>query len=186
MKKPGFSRYIILTVMGLILAVSSGCRRVENTVWAEFCDIPSDGWDPIHIYSLQPWPVDSVVNPGDRFDIALACRFLTGNHPRHLHLAYSLSLYDSILRSDTLTLDLLPPRKRPGGYGSYGVYEVIDTVIRDIELIPGTPLDLRNLTTREQTAGILEVGARLSLSGHNDGNWWDFSKIRDLSLNKKE
>ena len=54
--------------------------------------------------------------------------------------------------------------------------------MRNIELHPGTTLDLRNLTNPAQTAGILEIGARLSLSGHREEKWWDFSTIRTLSL----
>lgn len=182
MKKSGCGGILSLAFAALFLLVSSGCRRVENTVWAEFCNIPADGWDPIHVYSLQPWPIDSIVHPEDRFDIALGCRFRTGDHPRFLHLSYSLSLEDSILKSDTVTLELLPPPNRPGGHGAYAVYEVIDTVMRNIELHPGTTLDLRNLTNPAQTAGILEIGARLSLTGHREEKWWDFSTIRTLSL----
>lgn len=165
------SRIVGILAVLTFICVGTGCRRVENVVWAGFESLDPEGWDPMHVCSFSPWPVDSLVSPADRYILAVGCRFAAGRHPGRLHMALLLQDDEKVLYSDTITLRLTPPPDRPGGRGAYAVYEVLDTVMTDLRLSPGITLDIQNLTVPDQTRGVIAVGARLSLAGASSPHW---------------
>ncbi len=158
-------------LMLMLLIGGTACRRVDNVVWADFEPLDDNGWDPIRICSFSPWPVDSVVSPEDKFTLAVGCRFRASHHPAKLHLGVRLLDEEHMILSDTMTLLLTPPPDGPGGRGAYAVYEVLDTLKRDLTLSPGLLLEIQNLTVPEQTRGVIAVGGRLSLTNHSALSW---------------
>lgn len=145
-----------------LLAAMSGCRRVNEVVWADFKDIPAEGWDPIYVMGFDPWPCDSVNRPGDRYDLTLTVRYSARKRQTPLRLIVRQMSEEALISSDTLTLDIIPPAVHPGGNGAYGVFEFSDTVARNLTLPDGYFVELQSLSPPRPDSGLINIGLSLS------------------------
>lgn len=156
------NRLVYIALTSIIL--STGCRRIDNVTYAGFEDIASDGWDPAYVLGFSPWPVDSVMAPGTTYDVNICVRYSARFRPTPLHLIV-MSENGDTQTSDTITIRLEPPASKPGGRGSYGVYEVTRQIASHLALQNGYLVELRSLTAKDNTRGILNIGVQLVENG---------------------
>lgn len=92
----------------------------------------------------------------------------------------SISLEHTAPDSARLTIPLLSKGGHPVGNGNLGIYETADTVARAIRIPEGFVVSLSSPLPSEQTAGIIDIGIKLSRSGQADFNIYDYIPVKDL------
>lgn len=159
---PTYNSFILLAI-SIIALITCGCRRVNNVVWSKYAPLPEEGWDPINVIPFFPWPEDSMNAPDDRYSLLLSVRFSSTDTPSTLHLALNQECDAGMIRRDTIAVPILAPKEMAMGRGAYGVFETVDTIIRDIKLQPGYCVELQSLSVPENTVGIKDIGLILLL-----------------------
>lgn len=154
---------IISVILASAALLFSGCRRVDNVVWSKYAPLPTEGWDPINVIPFFPWPEDSIADPADRYSLIVSVRYPATRTFAPLHLAVMQEDESGWSASDTVTMQLLPPPNTPTGRGTYGVYESVDTLARNIALRPGYCVEIQTLSVPERTAGLLDIGLILAI-----------------------
>lgn len=158
--------YMLSAILCLLACTWAGCRRVDNMSYSEAEQFGADGWDPIRIVEFHPWPGDSVVGPNERFDLTLTLRYNADKAQYEIPILLHQEDDHGAISTDTLRLRLRDIHGNPRGRKSLALYEVNDTVRRGFKLTPGYIVELRNLSDRENTVGVLDVG--LTLTDHVD------------------
>ena len=130
--------------------------------YSKFYDFGSDGWNPAECLEFNPWPADSVMNVGDKYDLILSLRY--SGKCRLSRLPIRIEQVSLSLSPDTtfLEIPLTTEKGTRRGKGSYTIYEVSDTIARNITLTEGYTITLFNPLDAQSTSGITNIGLILS------------------------
>lgn len=157
-----FGRIILL--MAICLASTLGsCRRVENVVYSEFEVLGSGGWDPNYILSFAPMPVDSIVSPGDCFDLILTARYLPKKGISEIPVEITEEDENGVMAEHRITLHLRDSKGNPRGRKSVSLYEISDTIKRNFKLPDGYLIEMASLSPLSNTEGLQSVGLTMTI-----------------------
>lgn len=148
----------------MLLLDISGCREVNGVLYSKFYNIPAEGWDPVKTIGYDPWPSDSAKAVG-AFDYYACVRYSAKTPMPPLRLVATCEDESGTLATDTITLTLFDAKGNPTGRGQYGIYEISVPIMADFKLRPGFGADLRSLTPKDDTRGLLSVGTSLCRHG---------------------
>ncbi len=153
---------LLCSFISLTSLLLPACRRVNDVVYSETYDIGSLGWDPSRPYCFNPYPADSTLAPGDRFDLLLNLRHTAAMRLAELPIAVRIETNDATLLLDTLRLNMRQPNGRFAGRKELTVYELSDTLLRSVELRPGLAVELRPLLPASATRNVVSVGITMT------------------------
>ena len=145
----------------MALIMSAACRRVDNTLYAKYADIPSQGWEPNEPVNFMPWPSDSAF-AGHAMDLMLCVRFRDAEPIGSLPLLITVEDDEETLLADTIRLVTFSKAGEPLGTKSHGVVDREDTLLRGFTLRPGLSVSLSSLAPAERSIGLLNIGLKMS------------------------
>lgn len=151
-----------LSGVAIFLLSSLACSRIEKVEYSRFYDFGRRGWDPVECLEFNPWPADSVMHPGDKFDIILCVRYSGKCRLRELPLRIEQVSLSQAPDTLSLSIPLFTSSGARRGKGPYTVYEITDTIVRSVSLSEGYTLTLFNPLDARATAGITNIGLILS------------------------
>lgn len=152
----------LILVAGLI-ATCGSCRRVDNVVYADFAAFGTDGWDPICVIPFTPWPADSIVNPGDRFDIILTLRYSPRDASSEIPLEVTEEDENGIMQTRRMTVRLRGDNGKLRGKKSIFLYEISDTLRNDFKIPDGYMVEIASLSPASNTLGLRNIGLTMIL-----------------------
>lgn len=150
----------VFMFLAALLALNAGCVRDRDVVYADFVDIPSEGWSRKEFCAFETAKVDSAMlaDPDARYDVMLTVRH-TGECPyTELFLPAVQSQDRCTSLPDTLHVSLVDPDGTWRGTHSKGIYSLTDTLLRHTSLPPLYSLRLYHAMPVERLAGLLSVG----------------------------
>lgn len=161
---------LIFAPVVILLLLTTGCRHVDRVVYASFADIPAEGWDPLFTPVFNPWPVDSIMTPTDRYDVELVVRCTSTCQPESLPVVVEQSDSSGRVTADTLFIPLQKdlssraplPMIRSSRLSTL-IKECSDTIARDFHPAPGWNVTLYNLLNQKETKGILSIGVVMEI-----------------------
>ena len=151
--------------LAVCLTLLPSCRRVDNVVYADFENFGSDGWDPARPLPFVPWPMDSIVNPGDRFDLVLTVRYSPLSSLSLLPVEISEEDENGVFAKTRINLRLRDGKGHPRGKKGISLYEFSDTIRRNFSIPDGYLIELQSLSPIEGTEGLNSIGFSLLESG---------------------
>lgn len=152
-------RTLLILTSFVIICVLTGCRHTGNTVYAYFADIDETGWDPFDEIVFMPYPMDSVVSPGEVFDLAVCVRYRADSPIESIPLTIGFqSDTDNEAVYDTVAIPL-PTNQGLTHRPSF--YETCDT-IRRMRIDHGFMVTVASLLRKEDAKGIVNIGMTLS------------------------
>lgn len=154
-------RRIGIAIIGAATLLGS-CRRVDRTVFASFVDIGETGWDPVNVIGFNPWPLDSVSTPSDRYGLSVIVRFDPATAPSGLPLFVRLEDENGEIATDTLRIVLKDDDGHPRGRKSLVLSEVAHEIRRDLSLTDGFSVELTTLLPADMTRGITNIGVKMT------------------------
>lgn len=153
--------WIILS--GIIMLFGS-CRRVDNVVYSEFANFDNEGWDPVCVLPFSPWPMDSILTHADRFDLILTLRYAPNYPSSEIPLEISEEDENGVFATNRLTVRLRDKNGKPRGRKSLYLYEISDTLRRDMQLSDGYVVNIATLSPPSNTQGLRNLGLTLALT----------------------
>lgn len=149
----------------ICLALLPSCRRVENVVYADFENFGSEGWDPALPLPFVPWPMDSIVNPGDKFDLILTVRYSPLSSLSIFPIEMSEEDENGVFATTRIDLRLRDEKGKPRGKKGISLYEYSDTLRRNFSIPDGYLIELQSLSPLENSYGLNSIGFSLLESG---------------------
>lgn len=165
-------------LMGWILCfiILTSCGKTTPVVYSEFVDIGDNGIPANWEYTFSPAPFDSTERISGLFDVIMVVRYSNRCASKSVIFdVESLSLEHTTPDSTRLSIPLIGPDGDPIGKGNLGVFEVTDTLARGINVPDGYVVSVSSPLPPEETAGIINVGIKLTRSGQEE-----FDIYRDL------
>lgn len=151
---------IILT--GITVFFGS-CRRVDNVVYSEFANFDSRGWDPVCVLPFSPWPMDSIINTGDKFDLILTLRYAPDYATSLIPLEITEEDENGVFATTRVSVRLLDKNGKPRGRKSVYLYEISDTLRKGFKLSDGYAVNIATLSPPSNTRGLRNLGLTLAL-----------------------
>lgn len=151
-----FLRVLLLVSVSLALC---SCKRWTGVEYSEFVDIPSSGIPQICVYDFSPEFEDSVCREVLPNFLVLSVRYTVNCPSRSIILDIEeMSLTHTIPDSTTVELPLFDEEGKPLGKGNYGIYEVNDTIRKNMKVPEGYTVSVSSPLPPEKTKGIRAVG----------------------------
>lgn len=151
-------RVFMFAITGLLLG--GGCGNEDRTVYADFVDIPSEGWNRFEFCEFNTAETDSALfsDSAARYDMLLTVRH-TGHYPYRL-LLMPVTQNENAQNHlpDTLRIRLTDPDGDWLGSESKGIYTFTDTLARRVCLPSLYSLRLCQAMPVEDLRGLLSVG----------------------------
>ena len=79
----------IISVAALLLMMGSCQNEPRRVVYTHFEEIGLDGWAPTDIIVFEPMPADSILSPGERYNLDMIVRY-NKRSCRGMHIPLSL------------------------------------------------------------------------------------------------
>lgn len=143
-----------------LLFVLCCCSHNDNTVYADYVDIPSDGWSVNEFCEFNTAEHDSTLfaDSSARYNILLTVRH-TGECPySELFLPAVPMVDDFNLLPDTVHMRLDNGSGQWRGSHAMGIYTVTDTILKSAQLPPLFGLRIFHAMPCEKLTGLLSVG----------------------------
>lgn len=143
-----------------LLALGAGCMRHRDVVYADFVDIPSEGWSRKEFCAFETAKADSAMfaDSTARYDVMLTVRH-TGECPyTELLLPAVQSQERCTSLPDTIHIRLAGSDGAWRGTHSKGIYSLTDTLLRHTPLPPLYSLRLYHAMPVERLSGLMSVG----------------------------
>lgn len=150
----------VFVFVAALLALNAGCVRDREVIYADFVDIPSEGWSRKEFCAFETAKIDSAMfaDSTARYDVMLTVRH-TGKCPyTELFLPAVQSEDRCTSLPDTIHVSLATPDGAWRGTHSKGIYSLTDTLLRHTSLPPLYSLRLYHAMPEERLAGLLSVG----------------------------
>ena len=158
-----------VVILLFLFLLTGSCGRLDRVEYSDFRDIEAEGWDPLRYLEFFPWPVDSTRAAYASYDLILYVRYTGRCTLRQLPLLVESESLAGIgsEKPDTLhvNVELYTAGGNKKGKGPYTIYEVLDTLARDIRVTPGYTVTISNLLDAGSTQGVRSVGLILSRTG---------------------
>lgn len=152
----------VLILLAALTALCS-CTRISGVRYAEFVDIPSGGIPSGWVYDFNPADADSTLCTSGPLDVILVLRYARDCASRQVILDIEqTSLAQARPDSARVTVSLFGNDGKPLGNGTYGIYEIQDTVARNVSVTDGYQISLSSPLPSSSTAGIKSVGIVLA------------------------
>lgn len=163
MSKNAVISTFMIILSGIIMLFGS-CRRVDNVVYSEFANFDNEGWDPVCVLPFSPWPLDSILNPTDRFDLILTLRYAPNHTSSEIPIEISEEDENGVFTTNRLTVRLRDKNGKPRGRKSLYLYEISDTLRRGMQLSDGYVVNIATLSPSSNTRGLRNLGLTLALT----------------------
>ena len=140
-------------------SVLKGCEDIRTPDFSEYTHIPPQGIPQGWEFEFNPMASDSASLVEGRHDVVVALRYTNRSRARNVILKVEeMSLWHETPDTLTLTIPLFDSNGRPSGKGNYGVYEIADTIRRNMKVPPGYTVALSSPLSDSITAGISDIG----------------------------
>lgn len=151
----------LLVILTLIAAaLQHACSEADRTAWSRFADVPPKGWNSLDGREFFPFDYDTVP-PAGRYDLALCIRH-NGDIPyRVVWLEVEQADQTGVFATDTVAMTVADKTGHFLGKGSYGLYEVTDTIARGVPSRRGWMVAVRQLNDTAALAGVNNIGVIL-------------------------
>lgn len=152
---------IVTIIASALMIVSAACRRVDDVVYSEFETIPTDGWNPAFVASFAPWPADSVMTPGTRYDLQLTIRYSPSQANTEIPLEITEEDETGITDVRDITVHLRDADGNPRGRKGVFLYEISDTLRKAFTPPAEYLVEIATLSPEANTRGIRNVGVTM-------------------------
>ncbi|MDE6754262.1 MAG: gliding motility lipoprotein GldH [Muribaculaceae bacterium] len=143
-----------------------GCANITPVEYSEFDYFGREGIPSGWMRDFSPVPADSANFNRRMYDVILTVRYNSRCSSRNIILDIEeFSLSNSEPDSLRIDMPLFYPDGRPLGIGNLGLYEISDTLRRDIPIQEGYTISVSTPLSSKETSGINAIGIRLSGSG---------------------
>lgn len=146
--------------LGILLLMLASCGDRHEVLYSHFVDIPPSGMPRDWVYTLLS-PADSLRLPDTPVDVVVTVRYNHSCPLKRLPLAVEAFPMDT----DTLrqpVFELFDREGRPLGHGTYGIYQVSDTIMAAVNLPEGLTVLTANPLPSASTGGIVSLGITVS------------------------
>lgn len=150
--------------VAIFISFSPACTEINNVEYSKFYDFGNKGWSPDECLEYMPWPGDSVVDGGRRYDLVLCLRYSAKCKLSRLPIRMEQVSLSMSPDTTLLEIPLITEAGYRRGKGSYTIYEISDTIARNIALSDGYTVTLFNSLDAVATEGITNIGIILSSS----------------------
>lgn len=133
-----------------------GCSSGDNIAWSGFADIPTAGWNTLDGREYKPFDGDSI-EPGD-YTAVIVMRHNDRFGYTRLWLEMEQADTCGISRVDTLAIDVAGADGRFKGSGSFGLYEIADTLPGHVHVTRGWEASVRHIMRDGEIDGINDIG----------------------------
>ncbi len=152
----------IISGAALLLMMGSCQNEPRRVVYTHFEEIGLDGWASTDIIVFEPMPADSILSPGQHYNLDMIVRY-NKRSCRGVHIPLAVSYEDErgTLRQDTIDVGMQTPqaeevKEMPG------TYEVRIPLERAFTLSEGYAVTLTPLVAQDISKGILNIGLIMS------------------------
>lgn len=136
-----------------------GCGDIRTPDYSEYTHIPPEGIPQGWEFEFNPIGSDSASLVDGRHEVVVALRYTNRSRTRNLILnVEEMSLWHETPDTLTLTIPLFDSNGRPLGKGNYGVYEIADTIRKNMKVPPGYSIALSSPLSDSVTSGISDIG----------------------------
>lgn len=136
----------------------TSCKEVKTTAYSDFVAFGSDGWDPVATIDFSPYPADSVITPGERFDLILTLRYSPRNLAQVIPLEITEEDEEGVIATRHVSIPLCDTDGKPRGKKSIALYEVSDTIRSRFPLPDGYSISIQSLSPTENTLCLRNLG----------------------------
>lgn len=151
--------------------IFASCSQISPVRYADFKDVEYGGMPQNWTYDFSPVPADSAEMLTKKFDAIIVVRYTARCPSKSVILNLEeFSLSHSKPDSLQASIMLFDNEGKPLGHGSYGVYEMADTIRRGISIPEGYSISVSSPLPMNSTAGINAVGVVLSYTGAEEDN----------------
>ncbi|MDE7438387.1 MAG: hypothetical protein K2M93_07870 [Muribaculaceae bacterium] len=155
---------ILFSILMIFLMLTS-CEEVKQTAYSEFVAFGSDGWDPVCTLDFTPYPTDSVITPGEKFDIILTLRYSSRNLTDAIPMEITEEDEEGVMATEQVTIALCDRNGKPRGKRGVALYEISDTIKKDYSLPDGYSISIQSLYPADNTLCLRNLGIILVKSG---------------------
>lgn len=151
-----------LTFLASAVTLFASCSEVENTAYSDFVAFGTDGWDAACVVGFSPYPADSILSPGDKFDLIVTLRYSARNLSGDIPLEITEEDEEGVTGSTRVNIRICDNDGKPIGKKGIALYEISDTIRRDFSLPEGYSLSISSLSPPENTLCLRNLGITLS------------------------
>jgi len=147
-------------ILGILLAVfATACHNISRIDYSSFVEFPEEGMPQSWEFDFNPTASDSAMVISGHHDIVVVTRYTKACTSRSIILNIE-EISFSRAKPDTFSLEikLFSNEGVPLGKGIYGVYEIADTIRRNVSVDNGYSISLSSPLPREKTVGIKALG----------------------------
>ena len=143
----------MMTVLWVVFG--PGCRRVNDTIYSHYADIPADGWNMYDTRCFEPEITDTTLY-GTPVSLTLAVRY-DARSP----------LGEIPVRYDGFSLD---DNRDPVDPARYGICEHTVTLSHNMPLKRGLSVCLTPLSGKNSSQGLRNVGIKIDCNGSDSAS----------------
>lgn len=154
----------VIIMIAVAAMLSSGCRRVEDTLYLKYADIGMEGWRQNEPLCYEPQSADTTLR-GTRTDMTLMVRYRTGYPLPPLRLVAVAEDVSGELMCDTVKVSLFGNDGTPLVKQRHGICETSLPLMTDLPMRKGLSVCLLPLSPDSLTRGIVNIGIKLSTHG---------------------
>lgn len=132
-----------------------GCGKSDEVVYTQFAAIDASGWERMGCVEFK---LDSAVNVDDRCDVLLVVRHSNEYRYRSLCLTVEEMSLRHDVKVDTIEIPLATPSGEWQGRGSGRLYEVVDTLCRNVTLSADHLWTVGHAMRENPLVGVNDIG----------------------------
>lgn len=152
-------RFLVPFLLIALPAALKGCDDLRTPDFSEYTHIPPRGIPQGWEFEFNPMVSDSISLAEGRHDVVVAVRYTNRSRARNVIIKVEeMSFWHDSSDTLTLTIPLFDYNGRPLGKGNFGVYELADTIRRDMKIPPGYTVSISSPLPDSITAGISDLG----------------------------
>lgn len=154
------SGYVFIMMTVLWVLFGSGCRRVNDTIYSHYSDIPADGWNIYDTRCFEPEITDTTLY-GAPVSLTLAVRYDARCPSGEIPVRCDIADENGDIRTDTVRLRLFDENAEPIDPARYGICEHTVTLSHNMPLKRGLSVCLTPLSGKNSSQGLRNVGIKI-------------------------
>lgn len=153
-----WSNRAMIFIVAFTLLFAVGCREDELS-YAEFVEIDGEGWsyNDIKCYDIQPVDSTDLIIEENFYDVILTLRHSSAYEYENIWLETTINP-SSMNRIDTLELRLVDKMGKWLGKGYGGIYEISDTLYRNVAFKTLQQIKIRQIMTDSLLKNVNSIG----------------------------
>lgn len=145
------------------LSLLTACSGHDVVCFSHFYEFTPDGIPTDFEYLFSPLCPDTAVTAARPVDKVLVVRYNINCRSKSIILNFEeTSLVGDSISSFSKEVRLFDDTGHPLGRGNYGIFELSDTLSRDITLPPGYTLTVSSPLPKKSTSGVEAIGLVIS------------------------